>query len=106
MFHFPLHALTDREAENPHAYAIGIHKRAYRALELLRMIYWPQNAYCIHVDLTSSKAYYSIFENLSNCYPNIILPKRRSNVKWGKQAENFRTEADKSELIDPLIFMG
>lgn len=89
MFRFPLLALTEKEANHPHAYAMAIYKDAQRALALLRMIYWPQNAYCIHVDMGSSKKFFEIFQNIAKCYPNIILAKNRVNVQWGK----FYTDA-------------
>ena len=56
-----------------------IHSRFY---SLLKLLYRPQNVYCIHPDTKS--VFRSFFSHISRCFNNIITPTKLVDVIWGK----------------------
>ena len=50
---------------------------------LLRAIYQPQNVYCIHVDKKSPADFHQAIQQLSNCFHNVFVTSKHTDVKWG-----------------------
>ncbi len=50
---------------------------------LLRVIYRPQNYYCIHVDKKSYYLYYQAVKAITACFQNVFLSSKRIPVNWG-----------------------
>ncbi len=72
--------------EFPIAFTVVAHKEFARLARLLRMIYRPQNTYCIHIDKRSSQQFRTAVENLASCLGEnvVLIPKEESTeVKWG-----------------------
>ena len=50
---------------------------------LLRLIYRPSNAYCIHVDKKSNSTFHDAVKAIAACLPNVILPPASYDVIRG-----------------------
>ena len=81
--YYPRLAHSSAEAEFPIAYSIVAHMDAYQLERLLQSIYWPQNWYCIHIDLKAKGKIADFVSNLAQCLPNVIVPTRRESVIYG-----------------------
>lgn len=77
-------AIDDTEASFPIAFSILLYKDVEQAERLLRMVYRPQNYYCLHVDRKSNPATFTAISSIAKCFPNIILASHRSDVQWGQ----------------------
>ena len=72
--------ITQEELDFPLAFSILMYKQAVQAEILLRVLYRPQNVYCIHLDLKTSDDTYKAMESISNCFPNVFLVKKREEI--------------------------
>lgn len=74
------------ELSFPLAYTFVIHNRAQQVLRLLKLLYRPQNVYCIHYDSKSSKVFKTIFDHVASCFDNVIIASRVVSVEWGQRS--------------------
>ncbi|CAL8104604.1 unnamed protein product [Calicophoron daubneyi] len=77
---------SPEEVGFPIAYAISAYESFDKLSRLLRLIYRPQNFYCIHVDKKSARDFVDSVSRLIHCFrDNVILvpDAERVNVKWG-----------------------
>nr|XP_054762858.1 N-acetyllactosaminide beta-1,6-N-acetylglucosaminyl-transferase-like [Lytechinus pictus] len=88
---YPLRALSVEESEYPLAYIIAGHKEAAQIERLLRVIYQPQNFYCIHIDTKSRSALHQAIRNLAACFDNVFVASKLENVQY---AGFSRVQAD------------
>ena len=65
--------VSDEEAEFPIAYNILIHKDIEQMESLLKVIYRPQNTYCIHVDRKSPNYLHNSVHSLAKCPDNVFV---------------------------------
>ena len=70
------------EADFPIAFVFVIHDYPQQIVRLLRVLYRPQNVYCIHVDAKAKPNLTAAFRNLSQCLPNVLVPKNLIAVYW------------------------
>lgn len=77
-------SVDDEEANFSIAFSILMFKDVEQTERLLRMIYRPQNYYCIHVDFKSPPETYEAISSIAECFPNVILASHRSDVRWGE----------------------
>ncbi len=56
--------------------------RIQQYLRLLKNIYRPQNVYCIHIDGKAPDWWTNLFISFANCFPNIIIAKKRIKVNY------------------------
>ena len=56
--------------------------RIQQFIRLLRNIYRPQNAYCIHIDKKSPKWWTEYFQKFASCFPNMVLAKNPVDVVY------------------------
>ncbi|GFO33728.1 beta-1,3-galactosyl-o-glycosyl-glycoprotein beta-1,6-n-acetylglucosaminyltransferase [Plakobranchus ocellatus] len=76
--------LTVEEADFPIAFSMVIFKDIEMVERLLRIIYRPQNRYCIHVDSKSDPQFFLVVQSLVHCFAdNVVLSSRRVDVRWG-----------------------
>ena len=73
---------TQLEQAFPLAYAFIVYESPEQILRLLRLLYKPQNVYCIHVDKKSEKR--DVFLNIARCFPNIFIPQSIIDVRWSE----------------------
>ena len=66
----------------PIAFAFVIHDYPQQIVRLLRILYRPQNVYCIHVDAKAKPDVIEAFRSLSQCVPNVLVPKKLIAVYW------------------------
>ena len=78
--------VTKLEKSFPVAYTLVVHNNAQQVLRLLRFLYRPHNAYCLHPDTKASNIYISILCALTLCFDNIIMPENLLSVKWGHRS--------------------
>ena len=69
------------EKSFPLAFTFVVYNSPQQVLRLLRLLYRPQNSYCIHCDTRSH--YKKFFQKIANCFENIITPSKVENVVWG-----------------------
>jgi hypothetical protein len=77
------HKVTDFETNFPLAYTILVNENVEQFERLLRVIYRPQNIYCIHVDRKSSADLKSAVESISSCFDNVFITTKTESVFWG-----------------------
>lgn len=71
------------EDDFPLAFDILVHKDVEQFERLLRAIYRPQNAYCVHVDRKSSSGLQSAVRGISGCLHNVFVLENHVAVTWG-----------------------
>ncbi|CAG5122441.1 unnamed protein product, partial [Candidula unifasciata] len=76
-------SLTQEEEQFPIAYSIMAYKDSEMVERLLRVIYRPQNFYCIHIDLKASNEFFAAISAIAKCFPNVFIATRRIQVVWG-----------------------
>lgn len=75
--------LSPEEARFPLAFSILMYDGVEQAERLLRAVYAPQNAYCIHVDLRSDESVHIAMQGIASCFSNVFLSTRAEKVYWG-----------------------
>ena len=73
---------TKIELEFPIAWFFVVYESPGQFLRLLKILYRPQNAYCIHLD-KKSKSIQTFFYGIAKCFGNIMIAKNRVDVHWG-----------------------
>jgi hypothetical protein len=76
------HKVSEFETKFPLAFTILVDENAEQLERLLRVIYRPQNIYCIHVDNKSSTALKAAIESIVNCFDNVFMPRETQKVYW------------------------
>ena len=85
------------EKSFPIAFTFVVHNNPQQVLRLLRLLYRPQNSYCIHCDVKSPHK--AFFQKIANCFENVITPSKVENVVWGR---NTIMEAQMNCMTDLL----
>ena len=70
--------ISKLELSFPIAFIFVVYESPEQFLRLLKVLYRPHNAYCIHPDIKSK--YYQFFTNIAKCFPNIVISKHQYNV--------------------------
>lgn len=74
---------SEEEAEFPLAYVLIGARNAAQTVRFLRMIYQPQNAYCLTYDKKSSMDYQTVITQLANCFSdNVVLSPEPEVIYW------------------------
>ncbi|KAK7098542.1 beta-1,3-galactosyl-O-glycosyl-glycoprotein beta-1,6-N-acetylglucosaminyltransferase 4-like [Littorina saxatilis] len=74
--------VTQQEEEFPLAFSFKVHKAPDMFERLLSVLWRPHNFYCIHVDFKAPHDVFSHVENISRCFPNVVLTPTRLDVKY------------------------
>lgn len=93
------HKLHEFEAKFPIAFSILTYENIEQFERLLRLIYRPQNVYCIHVDLKSSQQFYSAVRSITDCFKNVFISTQLERVVY---AGFSRLKADLNCMQDLL----
>ena len=72
------------DVEFPIAFGILVYRDFEQAERLLRLLYRPQNYYCVHVDRKSPKELHRAMAAVAHCFPNIIKSSISHDVVWGR----------------------
>jgi hypothetical protein len=76
------HKISNFETQFPLAYTILVDKNVEQFERLLRVIYRPQNVYCIHVDIKSAVDVKRAIESIVECFDNVFLPTKNERVVY------------------------
>ena len=81
----------------PIAYSIVAHKDTEQVERLIRLIYHPNNIYCIHVDSKSTALFKQSIKSIADCFDNVFIASKLENVFY---ASFQRLQADLNCLND------
>ena len=73
---------SDAEIKFPLAYAIAFHNSPQQIVRLLKVIYRPQNIYCLHPDGKADRKLIESFRLLSLCLDNVFVPQKLVEVYY------------------------
>ena len=76
--------ITHDELRFPIAFSLLTYENLEQTERLLRLIYRPQNIYCIHVDAKSSRELHKGLQAIANCFDNVFIAKPPVSTIWGK----------------------
>ncbi len=79
----------------PIAFTVVANRDISRLARLLRMIYRPQNSYCIHIDRNSTSEFRSALQNLVSCFG--------SNVYLVPTEESIEVKLEDASVLDPQL---
>ncbi|XP_017269213.1 beta-1,3-galactosyl-O-glycosyl-glycoprotein beta-1,6-N-acetylglucosaminyltransferase-like [Kryptolebias marmoratus] len=74
--------LSKEEEDFPLAYSMVVHHKVQNFERLLRVIYAPQNLYCVHVDKKSKPSVTSAIQAIASCFPNVFLVSQAVDVVY------------------------
>ena len=74
---------SELEKSFPIAFTFVVYDSAQQVLRLLRLLYRPQNAYCIHYDAKTTSPIKEYAKAIAGCLDNMIVPSKLESVVWG-----------------------
>jgi hypothetical protein len=95
------HPIKDSEYEFPLAFSILVYYNVEQLERLLKLIYRPQNVYCIHIDLKSSIEVHKAIESIVQCFDNVFISSKLEDVIY---AGISRLKADINCMRDLINF--
>ena len=84
--------VSQQERSFPIAFALIVYTNAQQILRFLKVIYRPQNIYCIHPDPKSGENFTRLFRHLSHCLSNVFIPSRVHEVKYNSNSSIFKAQ--------------
>ncbi|KAK6170994.1 hypothetical protein SNE40_019263 [Patella caerulea] len=90
---------TEEEKQFPIAFNILLYKEVEQVEILLRIIYRPQNYYCLHIDGFSPDHVHRAAKSLADCFNNVFIVSKTEKIVY----ESFqRLQADINCMSDHL----
>ena len=74
--------VSPEEESFPLAYILLVHTNVRQVLRLLKVIYRPQNLYCIHPDAKQGKDFVRVFSRISYCLSNVFVASKLESVYY------------------------
>ena len=74
------HPIKESEYEFPLAFSILVYYNVEQLERLLKLIYRPQNVYCIHIDLKSSSEVHEAIQSIVQCFDNVFISSKLEDV--------------------------
>ena len=96
---YHLAPLNEEEANFPLAFNILAHKNVDQVERLLRILYRPQNVYCIHGDAKADAEFLVAMYSIARCFDNVFLASKLERVHW---AGFSRLQADVNCMKDHI----
>ena len=90
---------TEAESDFPLAFNILFHRNVEQLERLLRVLFRPQNQYCIHVDRKTPHYILKAVTNIANCFENVFIASKLEIVVY---ASNTRLLADINCMEDHI----
>ncbi|XP_022301003.2 beta-1,3-galactosyl-O-glycosyl-glycoprotein beta-1,6-N-acetylglucosaminyltransferase 4-like isoform X2 [Crassostrea virginica] len=100
-FEYNRFTVSQEELDFPIAYSLIVYKDAVQIEMLLRAIYRPHNAYCIHVDKSSNPNILDAMKAIANCLPNVFIASKLEDVIYEGYS---RLQADINCMTDLLHY--
>ena len=94
-----LQSVSEEEENFPIAFNILMHKEVEQVERLLRMLYRPQNSYCIHMDAKSPAVVQDAIRAIAACFDNVFIASKLERVVY---AGFSRLQADVTCMKDHL----
>ena len=94
--------ISESEKTFPIAFVLIVHSNVEQILRFLKVIYRPQNLYCIHPDPNSGTEFTNMFKLLSHCLPNIFLSSHVQSVKYYHPNTIFEAQMSCFKDLDTL----
>lgn len=91
--------LSAEERDFPIAYSMVVHDNVEMFERLLRAVYAPQNAYCVHVDQKSPAEFKAAVGAIASCLPNVFVATELERVVYASWS---RVQADLNCMRDLL----
>ena len=92
---------TNVNRQFPLAFSILMYENVEQFERLLRVIYRPQNFYCVHVDNDASPQVLQAVKSIAQCFDNIILASKQEKVLY---ATFSRLQADLNCMQDLIKY--
>lgn len=92
---------NSRNEQFPLAFSILMHDNVEQFERLLRLIYRPQNFYCIHVDASASASVLRGVQSVAQCIDNVFLSSKQEEVLYGTFS---RLQADLNCMSDLIKY--
>ncbi|XP_050409843.2 beta-1,3-galactosyl-O-glycosyl-glycoprotein beta-1,6-N-acetylglucosaminyltransferase 3 [Patella vulgata] len=90
---------SKEELEFPLAFSILTYDNIQQFERMLRVLYTPQNVYCIHVDNKSSEYFKNAVRSITNCFSNVFIASKLETIVY---ASITRLQADINCMADLL----
>ena len=74
---------TALEQSFPVAFTFVVNSSPQQVFRLLKLLYRPQNTFCIHYDVKTPPSIRQTFDNLAKCFSNIMIASKLEDVIWG-----------------------
>lgn len=74
---------TILERDFPLAFTFIVNGSPQQVVRLLKLLYRPQNVFCIHYDVKAPPSVRQVFDNIAKCFPNVMIATRLEDVIWG-----------------------
>ena len=74
--------VSEMERNFPLAYAVVFHNSPQQIVRLLKVIYRPQNIYCLHPDGKASRQMIQAIRQLASCLDNVFVPRGLVKVTY------------------------
>ena len=91
------HFISEFEKKFPLAFIILTYNNAEQFERLLRVIYRPQNVFCIHVDSKSSPGFIAAIRSITRCFKNVFISTKLEKIVY---ASYTRLKADVNCMND------
>ena len=71
------------ERDFPLAFTFVVNSSPQQVFRLLKLLYRPQNAFCIHYDVKTPPSIRQVFDNIAKCFSNVMIATKLEDVVWG-----------------------
>ena len=65
------------------AFTLVVNSSPQQVFRLLKLLYRPQNVFCIHYDVKTSPSVRQVFDNIAKCFSNVMISTKLEDVIWG-----------------------
>lgn len=74
---------TILERDFPLAFTFVVNGSPQVVFRLLKLLYRPQNVFCIHYDIKTPPPVRQMFDNIAKCFGNVMITTKLEDVIWG-----------------------
>ena len=71
---------SETEVNFPIAYVLVFHNNTRQIIRLLKVLWRPQNVFCLHPDAKQSSEFVSFFRNFASCFDNVFVASKLERV--------------------------
>ena len=71
---------SQKEVDFPIAYVLVFHNNTRQIIRLLKVLWRPQNVFCLHPDAKQGPEFVSFFQTFASCFDNVIIASKLERV--------------------------